>query len=222
MEDNVVLNYGDSLLRESDVALLQSGQWLNDKIISFMFEYYQTELYASDHANNDILFLDADVVQLVKLMPKEEVEFILSTLNLGAKRFIFLPVNDNQSVKSGGSHWSLLVWDKSLNCFEHYDSIKNSGLEYIAKDVCNRISQNLAVENYNFINIQNTPLQQNQYDCGMYVIKLAKIVCDHKLQNSSASKPLVFSSVVSSDIEQNGRRELKSLISKLSKKNLTF
>ena len=38
MADEVVLNFQDSLLRKSDVKLLEEGQWLNDKIIGFMFE----------------------------------------------------------------------------------------------------------------------------------------------------------------------------------------
>lgn len=38
MADDVVLSYYDSLLRQSDVELLQEGQWLNDNIIAFMME----------------------------------------------------------------------------------------------------------------------------------------------------------------------------------------
>ena len=36
--DAVVLNYHDSLLRQSDLQLLQPGHWLNDRIIGFVFE----------------------------------------------------------------------------------------------------------------------------------------------------------------------------------------
>ena len=38
MADDIVLNFEDSLLRKSDVELLERGRWLNDKIIGFMFE----------------------------------------------------------------------------------------------------------------------------------------------------------------------------------------
>lgn len=38
MVDDIVLSFQDSLLRKSDVELLQEGQWLNDKIIGFMFQ----------------------------------------------------------------------------------------------------------------------------------------------------------------------------------------
>lgn len=33
-----VLSYYDSLLYDADVLLLEDGNWINDKIISFMFE----------------------------------------------------------------------------------------------------------------------------------------------------------------------------------------
>ena len=37
-KDEVILSFHDSLLRRSDVELLQEGRWLNDKLIGFMFE----------------------------------------------------------------------------------------------------------------------------------------------------------------------------------------
>jgi len=36
--NDIILSYHDSLLRRSDLELLQEGRWLNDSIISFMFE----------------------------------------------------------------------------------------------------------------------------------------------------------------------------------------
>lgn len=37
-KDEVVLSFHDSLLHDSDVLLLNEGQWLNDNLIGFMFE----------------------------------------------------------------------------------------------------------------------------------------------------------------------------------------
>jgi sentrin-specific protease 8 len=36
--DPIVLSYHNSLLRKSDVALLEEPNWLNDKVIGFYFE----------------------------------------------------------------------------------------------------------------------------------------------------------------------------------------
>lgn len=38
MADEVVLSFHDSLLRESDLSLLEEGRWLNDRLIGFVFE----------------------------------------------------------------------------------------------------------------------------------------------------------------------------------------
>lgn len=38
MADDVVLSFHDSLLRESDLSLLEEGRWLNDRLIGFAFE----------------------------------------------------------------------------------------------------------------------------------------------------------------------------------------
>ena len=45
MSDPVILSYFDSLLRQSDIALLEKPNWLNDKIIGFAFQYYQEVKY---------------------------------------------------------------------------------------------------------------------------------------------------------------------------------
>ena len=39
MADEIVLSFQDSLLRQSDLRLLEEGRWLNDRLIGFMFEY---------------------------------------------------------------------------------------------------------------------------------------------------------------------------------------
>jgi Ulp1 family protease len=36
--DRVVLSYGDTVIRESDLALLNPSQWLNDTLIHFYYE----------------------------------------------------------------------------------------------------------------------------------------------------------------------------------------
>lgn len=38
MVDEIVLSFHDSLLRKSDLSLLEDGRWLNDRLIGFVFE----------------------------------------------------------------------------------------------------------------------------------------------------------------------------------------
>ena len=37
-DDEIVLNFGDSLLKQSDMELLQVPNWINDNLIGFCFE----------------------------------------------------------------------------------------------------------------------------------------------------------------------------------------
>ena len=45
MADRVVLDYKNSLLKESDIKLLQGSNWLNDTLIGFWFEYLEYEVF---------------------------------------------------------------------------------------------------------------------------------------------------------------------------------
>lgn len=38
MADEIAVSFHDSLLRKSDLRLLEEGRWLNDRLIGFMFE----------------------------------------------------------------------------------------------------------------------------------------------------------------------------------------
>ena len=44
MSDPVILSYHDSLLRQSDLSLIEKPNWLNDTIISFVFQYFEKEI----------------------------------------------------------------------------------------------------------------------------------------------------------------------------------
>lgn len=45
----LILSYYDTCLYDSDYAILKSGtDWINDRIISFYFEYLQREVYEND------------------------------------------------------------------------------------------------------------------------------------------------------------------------------
>ena len=39
--DPVVLSYHDSILRQSDLVVLEPPNWLNDNMIAFAFQYFQ-------------------------------------------------------------------------------------------------------------------------------------------------------------------------------------
>ncbi|ELR17526.1 Ulp1 protease family, Cterminal catalytic domain containing protein [Acanthamoeba castellanii str. Neff] len=122
MEDKVVVTYGDTTLYESDVALLRPGEWLNDSVISFWFEYLAKERF-KDH-QDDLLFIDPSAMFMINFSDDmEEVREAMAALELEKRSMILMPINDNASIDhAGGTHWTLLVYTKRDGKFRHYDS----------------------------------------------------------------------------------------------------
>ena len=121
MTDPIVISYHDSVLRQSDLALLSAPNWLNDQIISIFYEYLN-----NDEINDArIGYIDPSLVQLVKLCTEPfEVDAMLQSLDLSSKEVVLIPINDEESAHAGGTHWSLLVWFKEQETLVHYNSIR--------------------------------------------------------------------------------------------------
>ncbi|KAJ1181208.1 hypothetical protein NDU88_006418 [Pleurodeles waltl] len=182
--DPVVLSYLDSLLRQSDVSLLDPPSWLNDHVIGFTYEYFASEQYR-DYAEH-VCFVSPEVVQFIKCASSpEEVAIFLEPLALPQKRIVFLAINDNSSEAAGGTHWSLLVYVRDKNCFVHYDSYsKNNSVHarQVARKLEGFLGKGVFVE-------EQAPAQQNSYDCGMYVICTTEALCEEYLRGRA--KPLL-------------------------------
>lgn len=164
----IVLSYKESLLRESDVDLLKGPYWLNDTIISFYFEYLQTEVFRD---NPTILFVSPEVTQCIKVSPQSEIGIFLDPLIDNINRdFIFFAVNDNEITDaSGGSHWSLLVFSRPERMILHFDSSSTCN-EIPAVELADKILKyfGLPLEG-RFENVMCLQ-QTNSYDCGVHVL----------------------------------------------------
>ena len=175
MSDSTVLSYGDTLIRKSDLDILNSCQWLNDQIIGFFFEFCQSEKFHSCNFS----FVGPEVTQFVKMVQQSEISIFLEPLNLISKEAIFLAVNSNSDPDlAGGSHWSLLVFLKNNDQFLHLDSLKGSNCneaKVLATKVCKFLSKDLKL---NFSELEVTQ-QVNGYDCGIHCLVNAENIADH-------------------------------------------
>ena len=83
-----------------------------------------------------VCIVSPNVSELFKFGDAAVIEQVCSDLGFGDKALLLLPVNDNDNPKqTGGSHWSLLVFRRKTNCFEHLDSVSSGNFE-TAKVVC--------------------------------------------------------------------------------------
>lgn len=174
--DPVVLSYQDSLLRRSDLTLLEGPYWLNDQVIGFAFEYFSAERFRD--LKESIIFISPEVTQFIKCAScPDELALFLEPLALSSRRWVFLAVNDNSSQTAGGTHWSLLLYHHSSNHFAHYDS-QNGSNSLHARRIANKLEPFMGSGRKAPFVEEQCPSQQNSYDCGMYVMCICEALCE--------------------------------------------
>lgn len=168
--DNILLNYHDSLLYESDLELLNQGNWLNDRLIGFIYEYLERDEFEIECGErNRFSFVNPSTVQYLKLCESlnEASCCFLDPLCLDKKDVIFFPLNNNNETQvAGGSHWSLLVFYRKSHLLVHYDSTgsnRNEAVKFFRKYKDYFGLEEIQVE-------KEFPKQTNSSDCGVYLL----------------------------------------------------
>ena len=204
--DSVILSYGDTLLRQSDLNIIQTDQWLNDQIIGFFFEFCQTDKFSG----SGCIFPGPEVAQCIKLIAADQLSVSLEPLDLSSHTAVFLPVNNNRDPCSpGGSHWSLLILDNRDNVFYHFDSSRG-GNSSQAKALAGKLSQYRGIE----LNIKEVEVtqQKNGFDCGIHLLINAERVASNIKNYASLGDIKTLQDPVT-----NKRSELIELIHELKK-----
>lgn len=179
-----MVTFNQSYLEE----LRHSDRFLSDTIIEFYFSYISS-LYPSDSirlVSPTISFFLANIQD-----DDDTISECLDDLNLGEKQLVMFPVSD------GGSHWSLLVYYKKQNLFFHHDSfhhknewdafqlyqavkgcLKLGASSYVGKIVKKKKKKPWpADDDSDRFWEAHTPQQTNGYDCGLYVMAIARAIC---------------------------------------------
>ena len=137
--------------------------------------------------------------------------------NFARTTHIFLPINDcrNVEIAEGGSHWSLLLVSIVDGVSFHYDSL-NPANRSEAQLASNKISQLLA-RPIRFINLEDSPQQNNSSDCGVFVcIQMKHLLLKRLLQAHSREK--VSMSLGGRNIDASGgRKEMLRVIESFRK-----
>ncbi|KAL1511584.1 hypothetical protein AB1Y20_006378 [Prymnesium parvum] len=180
-------------LRPEDCALLAPAAWLNDQLIAYYFEQLGA---AADSRGASVLLLepslvhaaailrDANALREMTSVPSTKGEPALIEL-MRTRRLVLMPVNDkgDPSEHEGGGHWSLLVFRRgdagAPPRFEHYDSCKganSSQARAVAQCFATLLEPNTAGATTQLVSMR-TPQQVNGYDCGVYVLCIAEVLC---------------------------------------------
>jgi len=188
---------GDVELGASDASLLGPRQWLNDACIAYVFEL----LAQREGMDRVCLLMEPSITFTAASLQQPEVlrdmlsvrrvrdEPSLAELLL-ERDVVLFPINDNDNPEQvGGSHWSLLCYRRLRGrggCFEHYDSCGVHNIEE-AKAVA-RCFESLLEPSSNTpskrIMPMRSPKQVNGYDCGVYVLAIADLLCREAVAGS--------------------------------------
>ena len=125
---------------------------------------------------------------------------------------IFLPINDckNASLPEGGSHWSLLLVSVVDGVAFHYDSLYPANHQEAAHAAA-KLSHLLKRE-LRFVDLTDSPRQENSSDCGVFVcIQMRHLLLKKLLRAGSQDK--VSMSMAGKMVDANqGRKEMLKII----------
>ena len=159
--------------------------------ISFWFEYLARGPFAALAA--EVALVPPATAYLLQHTDPTTAAELLAPLELRAKQLVLLAVSDNPDVghAGGGSHWSLLAFDRRTNVFLHLDSAPGGGgnrgaarqlagaLSPLVRDqpAAGGGSSGQQLRLPRFEEVEGAPRQENGYDCGVYVMALARQLC---------------------------------------------
>lgn len=207
--EEAYLSYYDVRLMREDIDSIKND-WLTDTAISFWQEYLEREKLIHYPKANIVLLRPT-----MSFMLKEARDPL--TLKSALPDFektthVFLPVNDNRDVQraEGGSHWSLLL----VSCIDgvafHYDSLNDSNYQD-ARQVAYKMSMLLG-KPLRFINLQDSPQQDNGMDCGVYVCLLMQHLLISRLLKAHAQDKISMSMRGKEVDASGGRKEMMRVI----------
>ncbi|KAJ2450888.1 SUMO1 sentrin specific peptidase 8 [Coemansia sp. RSA 2336] len=167
--DKVVLDFENAEVRNSDYESLKPEGWLTGEIINFYWTYLELREFRTEPS---VLFLGTYTAYRISNAESASVTDNISMQlsdELGKQRqLILIPLNHR-------SHWSLLVYCRLTRTFYHYDSISKYNRDFAERAASRflRVLEPLLKSGFYFKSMQ-TPQQNNDYDCGIYVLAIAE------------------------------------------------
>ena len=220
--ERILVTYKSCSIKQSDIDTLSDYQYLNDLIISF---YY--EILNEKYMSNDIVLLDPAVSMSI-IFDKDLDDInncIFEPLGMKNKKFIFVPINDNNKIeyKTSGSHWALNIIDVNNNTIYYLDSMLGN---ISNAKVSVRKFEKLFGKKFNFVYALENTYQTNSSDCGMFILGFTETFLKYlkeKNFNQNLLNNIKFDDKLkdSEKVKQNNmqffRKEIKNIIYKLIK-----
>ena len=125
---------------------------------------------------------------------------------------IFLPINDchSPSMAEGGTHWSLLLVSIVDGVAFHYDSLppgNRRDAHYVTQKLSALLNRPLR-----FIDLEDSPVQENSSDCGVFVCLSMRHLLLKRLLQVRADEKVSMSLGGRRVDAKEGRREMTRII----------
>ncbi|KAL7783580.1 hypothetical protein V8C37DRAFT_414775 [Trichoderma ceciliae] len=208
------LSYYDVLLTIEDIKSLKND-WLTDNNIAFWEEYLEHETLPR-FPQARIILLRPSMTFL--LMKEPDMRHVRSALpDFSKVTHVFLPINDNRNVAmaEGGSHWSLLLVSVLDGIAFHYDSL--GGANYAEANLATRKLSEIVQRPIRFVNLEDSPQQENGSDCGVFVCLLMRHLLVKRLLAANAREKVSMSMAGKMVDSNGGRKEMLHIIESLRK-----
>ncbi|RFU72764.1 ulp1 protease family [Trichoderma arundinaceum] len=208
------LSYYDVLLTIEDIKSLKND-WLTDNNIAFWEEYLEHETLPR-FPQARIILLRPSMTFL--LMKEPDMRHVRSALpDFSKVTHVFLPINDNRNVAmaEGGSHWSLLLVSVLDGIAFHYDSL--GGANYAEANLATRKLSEIVQRPIRFVNLEDSPQQENGSDCGVFVCLLMRHLLVKRLLAANAREKVSMSMAGKMVDSNGGRKEMLRIIENLRK-----
>ncbi|KAL6904162.1 hypothetical protein GGI43DRAFT_421627 [Trichoderma evansii] len=206
------LSYYDVLLTIEDMKSLKND-WLTDNNIAFWEEYLEHETLPRFPQARIILLRPSMTFLLMKEPDMRHVRSALPDFN--KVTHVFLPINDNRNVAmaEGGSHWSLLLVSVLDGIAFHYDSL--GGANYAEANLATRKLSEIVQRPIRFVNLEDSPQQENGSDCGVFVCLLMRHLLVKRLLAANAREKVSMSMAGKMVDSNGGRKEMLRIIENL-------
>ncbi|OJD23594.1 hypothetical protein ACJ73_05046 [Blastomyces percursus] len=202
-------------LTNEDVYTLKTD-WLTDNVIAFWEEYLEREFLVNYQSANIVLLRPSMSFMLLQTPDPRTLRDVLPDFTKTSH--IFLPINDCRNVNEaeGGTHWSLLLVSVVDGVAFHYDSLPPGNCEE-ALQATQKLS-NLLNKQLRFINLDDSPVQENSSDCGVFVCLHMRHLLLKRLLMANSSEKISMSLGGMRVNANNGRKEIVRIIERFRKK----
>ncbi|KAL9634148.1 MAG: hypothetical protein Q9164_004265 [Protoblastenia rupestris] len=197
------------VVMKEDIDTLKND-WLTDNSISFWEEYLERE-FLTRYKNANIVLLRPSMSFMLMQTPNP-LTLLDALPNFKRTTHIFLPINDCKNVNQaeGGSHWSLLLVSVLDAVAFHYDSLQPAN-HTEAEHATAKLSQ-LLKRPLRFVDLTDSPRQENSSDCGVFVCIQMRHLLLKKLLMAQAKDKISMSMAGKTVDAVQGRKEMLRII----------